>query len=85
MLHAQLLKAASKAGAIITTDDNRRDSFYANKGDRGFRWYTQEGFPDKAKTRVSICYWPSPHTDIQTDCFCDHFFHTIKAAIASLG
>lgn len=64
------------------TDDGRK--WYARKGSNVVEWYTQEGYPVAEKLRAVCICSPSPHTDVMTDCFCDTFHHTIKAAVAAL-
>ncbi len=84
--HIRLLAALTKAGATISNPDERRsDLFHAVKGGRVVIWYTQEGFPNKERRSAVCVHTPSPHTDVQTDCFCDRFHHTIKSAVAALA
>lgn len=57
-------------------------------------WTTQDGFVpakdgkeahwDKDNQITTYVVKASPHTDIQTDYFCDSFYHTIKAAVKAL-
>lgn len=82
--HLRLVAALTKAGATVTAMDHRPDAFIATKGARVVCWYTQEGYPNKDRPAATCVHWPSPHTDAQTDCFCDSYYHTIKAAVASL-
>lgn len=44
-------------------------------------------FYENGKDSNYICYFVerSPMTDISTDCFCDTFYHTIKAAVQRLS
>jgi hypothetical protein len=76
MLHKRLVSACLKRGATIT--ETRKGSFSATVGENLLTWHIQD---DRA---ICVCT-PSPHTDVMTDCFCDTFHHTIKAAADSLG
>lgn len=91
MQHKSLIYALTKAGAVITADDDRGGHFFASKGAKEIEWYTQRGFDDKAskfvddKPSVSICFTRSKHTDSMTDCFCDTFHRNIKSAVAAVA
>lgn len=91
MLHTRLVNALTKAGAKVTADEYRNDHFFATLNDKKIDWFTQDGFDKKTKQftkeklEVSVCTARSPHTDVQTDCFCDSYAHTIKEALYFLG
>ena len=53
-------------------------------------WYTSENFNDKkgdydGRLYVGYVTKRSPHTDSMTDCFCDSYRDTIKAAVGLLN
>lgn len=83
--HLRLTAALTKAGATVTAQEHRPDAFIARKGDRLVCWYTQAGFPNAERLAATCVRTPSPHTDAQTDCFCDTWHHTIKAAAGFIG
>ena len=78
--------AFKKAGAVIQPLEYCVGSGYrATKGNRVIEYYTRAGFPDETKKVVTQMFSRSPYTDISTDCFCDHYFHSITAAVAELN
>jgi hypothetical protein len=92
MLHANLVKALVKAGATVLEhkrfgDDKPADHFFATFEGQKIDWYTQDYFNPKTlkheEGRLAVCYvtMRSPHTDAQTDCFCDSYRDTIKGAV----
>lgn len=83
MKHNSLLKALKKVGAEVKNTNNY--SFTAEKDGKFVCWYATESYPDKTKLDATCVHTPSPHTDILTDCFCDRFYSTLKAAVAYLG
>ena len=83
--HKRLVSALVKAGATISSKEDRPNTFYAEKGNKMIEWHIQEGYPDKTKMVATIIVQRSPYTDSQTDCFCDTFAHSIKHAVSLLG
>lgn len=65
------------------------------KTGKSVTWYTQAAFVpgkdgkpatwDETNPVTTHVTWHSPHTDIQTDCFCDSYYHTIKSAVAAIA
>ena len=81
MLHARLVKALEKVGATVTShgnDGTQSNRFYAEKGSKYVTWHNQDGFVVCLRT-------PSPDTDAQTDCFCDHYHRTMRSAVAEFA
>ena len=76
--------AFKKAGAVIQPREYG-SGYRATKGNRVIEYYTRAGFPDESKKVVTQMFSRSPYTDISTDCFCDHYFHSITAAVAELN
>jgi hypothetical protein len=86
MQHTRLVKALTKAGATVSNVpawNGKESRTWSAKGDKTtIYWYTQDSMDG---TVDAICvHEKSPHTDIQTDMFCDTYFYTIRSAVASL-
>jgi hypothetical protein len=45
----------------------------------------KDSFFDESTPITTYIVEASPHTDVQTDCFCDSFYHTIKEAVRALA
>jgi hypothetical protein len=94
MNHKRLITALEKVGATVTATTNGMG--LANRfravglNGRVLCWSIQNGWDKKtgsfdATNPEAVCvHWPSPDTDAMTDCFCDTFYKTIKAATRSL-
>lgn len=64
------------------------------KNGRSLEWYVQAGFVpakdgkpaswDESNLVTTYIVQRSPHTDAMTDCYCDNYFHSIRAAIAEI-
>lgn len=80
MNHKRLLSAIAKTGASVTNETHGKTMlrFRATKGDNVLLWYAQPKWNKPEELEAVSVHAPSPFTDIQTDCFCDTFFHTIK-------
>lgn len=77
MQNKRLLNALAKAGATVTPFSWGHNGFQAIKGNNRIEWFVQ------GERAVCVCT-PSPLTDAMTDCFCDHFHHTIKSAVREM-
>lgn len=86
MNHKRLLNALAKVGATVTSEPHGKTMvrYRATKGDRVLAWYAQPKWNKPEELEAVSVHYPSPHTDIMTDCFCDTFYHTIKGAVESL-
>jgi hypothetical protein len=97
MSHKRLVSAFVKAGCTVEELPKRGNpSFLAKNPKTGecVEWHTQpafvyvkggESYYDEKKPITTYVVARSPHTDIQTDCFCDTFYHTIKSAVAAIA
>jgi hypothetical protein len=93
MIHTRLVSALKKVGAKVTPNKNyegkETGSFSASLNGNTIEWSTQSNFNSKLNDYdnqlfVGYVVMRSPYTDIQTDCFCDSFQHTIKGAVQLL-
>ncbi len=89
MNHKRLLSALAKVGATITNphaDNGKEPRYFVATGKNGNKvcWYVQKKWDDETVLEAVSVHTPSPHTDAMRDCFCDTFYHTIKAAAGSL-
>lgn len=86
MNHTRLLNALAKVGATVTNEPNGKSMtrFRASKGSEVLCWYAQPHWKT-GELEAVIVHAPHPDTDAMTDLFMDTFFHTIRAASASLG
>jgi len=83
MNHARLVKALTKVGATIKNPNQFRPNYFvATNGVARLCWYTQAKWNDPTVMEAVSVHEPSDQTDIMTDCFCDYFPKTIKAAVA---
>jgi hypothetical protein len=75
----RVLSAFAKTNVTVVKMGETR--YKATKGSVALEFY------ENGKGSNSVCYFVerSPQTDASTDCFCDTFYNTIKAALARLG
>jgi hypothetical protein len=87
MNHKRLLNALAKVGATVTNEPHTKTMvrYRATKGSEVLVWYAQPKWNKPEELEAVSVHSPSPHTDIMTDCFCDTFYHTIRAAAGSLA
>jgi len=95
MLHKRLVTALVKIGAKVEErergfKDTHCKHFVATLGSESIDWYTSRNWNKKLNDYDDQLYVDnvvkrSPHTDAMTDCFCDSFRDTIKAAIGLLS
>ncbi len=86
MDHYRLCNALEKVeGVTIESDPCKVNRWIAKKGDRLVTWWSQDDDTCLgAKVSAHCLRVPSPMTDASTDCFCDSYLKTIKAAKAYL-
>ena len=95
MLHKRLVSALQKIGAKVEElnrgfKDPYSKHFQATLNGESIDWYTSQNFNNKlndydGQLYVGYVTKRSPHTDSQTDCFCDSYRDSIKAAIGLLN
>jgi hypothetical protein len=95
--HKRLTSAFVKAGCTVESDERNAHRFVVKnpKNGRVMEWYTQAAFVpakdgkeasfDDGNPVTTYVVERSPHTDIMSDCFCDTFHHSIKAAVAAIA
>lgn len=80
MQFQRVLNAFAKNGVTVTTLSEGY-SYKATKGTQVLHFY-QNG---RDSGSVLHFTYRSPHTDASTDCFCDSYYNTIKAALHFLN
>lgn len=91
MLHKRLVSALEKIGATVEdwTHHSANKQFRATLDGEQIDWYVSKNWNKKLgayddQLYVGYVTKRSPHTDSMTDCFCDCYRDTIKAAVALL-